>query len=640
MNEEPPPMPGFRTQPLWLAVVVALVVGQAGLALQLFGGRVGLHDSRPVVAGRHPLHFYHGTLGAETFRQRGASECFDPSFQAGYPKTPVFDGGCRPAELVLYLSGEGAGPGAYKFGLFLMCLAVPLVYVLAARGVGLSAAGACVAGVLGCGVWWSPPVRQLLDAGHLDFLLAGHAVLVYVAWLSRYHWEPGVTAWLILAVASAVGWFGHPVIWLGLAPVLGLYYLAVAPRHGLAWHLGLFGVTFFGLAPNIWWLLDWGKFWWLRQPSVDDIAPLPTWGAVLDSWAGHAKLLGPAPFGWPVVAAGLIGCVWLARLEKHRSGPLLLILTGCWAFFVARLGAVWSPLTNGEADRAAPLVVGLAVLPAAGWVTIWCKRTGLTRVVVLALVGGVVALGWGGHWAAAVRQYLGVRNEPLAVGLTRDQADLVRGLMERTTPEARILFEESPTGEPGWNWTALLPWLTNRAYIGGLDPDAKFEHAFCRLRGDTLNGRRLVDWSDAELEEFCRRYNVGWVVTRSQAARDRWQRTLFAREVRQYRDGGDVRLFELNRPRSFVLTGQATLQQADRRKIVLTDVVPADAPNPDGGPVPTKVVVLSLHHQAGLRASPGVLVVERDPDPYDPIPMVRLRVTGPLSRVVLSWENP
>jgi hypothetical protein len=85
--------------------------------------------------------------------------------------------------------------------------------------------------------------------------------------------------------------------------------------------------------------------------------------------------------------------------------------------------------------------------------------------------------------------------------------------------------------------------------------------------------------------------------------------------------------------------GSAKWEQADRKKVVLTDVVPADAPHPDGGPMPAKVVVLSLHHQPGLRVSPNIVAVERDPDAHDPIPMIRLRMTGPLSRIVISWEN-
>lgn len=630
---------GFRAKPIWLLAVFVLMYGQAGMASQLFGGLHGRDDDRPVVSGRHPLHFYHGKLGSETLHQRSGTACYDPNFQAGYPKTPVFDGGCRPVEVMFYFCGRDVGPAIYKAGLFWGCVLIPVGFVIAGRGAGLSLQGTCIAGTLGCAVWWSPTVREILNDGHIDFLIAGMAAIVYVSWLPRYHHDPGLISWFVLAFASLIGWFGHPVVWLGLAPILGLYYLAVAPRHGLAWHLGLYGVVLFGLLPNLNWLWDWSKFWWLRQPSVDEIAPLPTWGAIVDGWAGHAKLLGPAPFGWSLVALGFVGSLrWLRK--ESRCTAFVLLSTAIFAFLIARLGMVWSPLSNGEADRAAAIVLGLAVLPAADWIATWARKTGIETLIGLIALVALLAFGWGGSTLDSARQSIHLRIEPVAMGLNADQLRLVDGLKTQTTPEARILLEETPTGEDGWNWTALLPWLTQRAYIGGLDPDAKFEHAFCRLRGDMLNNRRLTEWTDGELEEFARRYNIGWILVRSSVAYDRWQRVPFAREIARYRDGGEVRLFELNRPRSFILTGSARWEYAGRRKIVLTDIEPVDAPNPDGGPIPAKVIVLSLHYQAGLRAGPGVLAVERDPDPYDPIPMLRLRLTGPLSRVVISWENP
>src|SRR5262249_48504647 len=101
-----PPTTGFRQQPAWLVAAAVGVVAQAGLALALFGpGRQwdAVTDDRPVLSGRHPLHQYHGSLGASAFRTSRSTTCYDPAFQAGYPKTPVFDGGSRPAELFALL---------------------------------------------------------------------------------------------------------------------------------------------------------------------------------------------------------------------------------------------------------------------------------------------------------------------------------------------------------------------------------------------------------------------------------------------------------------------------------------------------------------------------------------------------------
>ena len=84
-------------------------------------------------------------------------------------------------------------------------------------GLGCPRAGACLAGVAGCVVWWSPPVRAMLDAGDLDLLLAGLMALAFVGWLARYAGRPGAGELAAAGRGAAVvGWYAHPVVWLGL----------------------------------------------------------------------------------------------------------------------------------------------------------------------------------------------------------------------------------------------------------------------------------------------------------------------------------------------------------------------------------------------------------------------------------------
>ncbi|HVL14870.1 MAG TPA: hypothetical protein VM529_20030, partial [Gemmata sp.] len=294
-----PPNDGFRDRPLWLTGVAALVLAQAGLALALFGpgGWHAVTDERPILSGRHPLHLYHGFLGAATFHDRGTTTCYDPAFQAGYPKTPVFDGGSRPAELFLAIGGGRYRPGVYKFGLLALLSAVPVAFVLAARGAGVPAGGSVLAGAAGVFLAWSGPVRAMVAEGQLDLIAAGLAGLVFVPWLARFARTLGVDAWLVLALTALFGWYFHPLVWLGLTPIVFAYYLVFAPRHGPAWHLGLIGVTCAGVAPNVWWLADWGKYWWLRQPAEGDAVPLPGWRAILGNPADYPALFGSLPGG-------------------------------------------------------------------------------------------------------------------------------------------------------------------------------------------------------------------------------------------------------------------------------------------------------------------------------------------------------
>jgi hypothetical protein len=552
----------------------------------------------------------------------------------------VFDGGCRPAELFLALAGGWDRPAAYKVGLFGCLLLVPLAFVLAGRGAGLPAGAAVLAGAVGTVLGWSWPVRRLIEEGEFDFLMAGLGVIVFVCWLARYARWFGVDSWLVLAAVAAAGWYAHPVVWVGLGPVLVGYYLVVAPRQELAWHLGLLGITAAGLAPNLWWLTDWARYWWLRQPTPDDPLSLPGLHTILGSPGDYLTLAGYVPYGGLLLLGGVAGLVALWRAGCRGSAALLFVAS-LLTVAVARVLAAWTTIPTDAAERLAPLAAGFLALPAA--FGLW-KLFGRLQVAGFEIGLAVVALllfGWADGPDRPLAARLRLHNEPLLIGLSTDQQEVVTALSEHTTAEARILWDETTDHRPGWNWTALLPVFTGRAYLGGLDPDAGMEFSFCGLRDGKLNGRPLGTWTDPDLEKFCRWYNVGWVVCRSPAAEDRWGKVPGAKPVAHLKEGGRrVVIIALGRKRSFALSGAAKLEEAVPNRITLTDV----APDADGK------VDLSFHHCPGLRVYPSYIRIHRpedtqpdtapDPTSRDPMNHVRLRVPGPVPRVTLVWETP
>jgi hypothetical protein len=623
------PDDGFRRSPAWLVAAAAVVVAQAGLALALFGpGRSwdAVGDERPILSGKHPLHLYHGTLGASAFRHTRNAACYDPAFQAGYPKTPVFDGGSRPAELFALLGGSGYSPAAYKRGLFVFLLLIPVAFIAAARGAGVPPGAAVLAGCGGVLLGWSPAVRHMLVEGQLDLLAAGLAAAVFVPWLGKYARDPGAESWLVLAALAVVGWYAHPLVWLGLGPILFTFYLVFAPRHGPGWHLGLAGVVTVGLAPNAWWLVDWGKFWWLRQPSESDHIPLPAWRAILGEPADYAALCGGLPGGpaVPLIALGGIIFLWVTRRcsSAGLAAVALLITVG-----LARVAAAWPRMPADVPGRVAPLAAAFLV-PAAAFGT-WelLRRVNFANVGTVLAAGLLVVVAWADGPGDPLARGLGVHSDPLALGFTPEQQQLLTAIERHTTPDARILWDDAG----GWGGSPLLPIYTGRAYLGGLDTDSEIEHGYCSLSNQQLNGRRLSEWTDVELSEFCRWYNVGWVVCRGGRTAERWQRYPPARAVAQLTDGGHpVLLFALDRPRSFVLAGSATWASADARRIVLTDV----RPNAEG------VVDLSLHAFEGLKVFPSLVKMDAVKDASDPVGHIRLYAPGPIPRVTIVWERP
>jgi len=628
------PTDGFRDRPVWLLGVAALMLAQIGLGLALFCSHrswAAILDDRPIISGRHPLHEYHGTLGALSFRNRGVTTCYDPQFQAGYPKTPVFDGGSRPAELFLYLGGGTYRPAAYKLGLFTFLILIPVAFVSAARGAGLPAGAAILSGGVGILLGWSTTARQMIVEGQLDLLGAGLAGIVFVPWLARYAQTLGVDAWLFLAGTATIGWYFQPLIWVGLSPVILAYYVVFAPRHGPAWHLGLAGVTFVGVAPNAWWLSDWGKYWWLRQPIAGDHIPLPNWRAVLGSFADYPPLFEHLPGGMVLVFGGVVGLMLLWR-TRYKTASWLLLLAALFAVMMARVAGVWPAVPPAVPDRVMVLAAGFLVPPTvyALWVLLSRIRAAALATTVVLL--GLLVIGWVDGPGQPLAQTVGVATDPLLIGFTPEQQQLIALLNEQATAEARVLWDDTSNQWPGWNWSALLPLYTKCAFLGGLDPESGVEHSYCAMCSRQLTGRALSEWSDADLLSFCQWYNVGWVVARSPSAIERWGKLAQAKPIAQLtEDGQPVVFYSLDRPRSFILRGTATWESANTRRIILTNVVP------EGGEVH-----LSLHMLDGLRVSPSYVQVKKlqDPTCRDPVDNVKLEMPGPVPWLTLMWENP
>jgi len=282
------PLRTERTAASWLGTGLAgwlpllgLLAWHGWLTLTLFGAEnrwQQLLDNRPIVSGRHALHLYHATLGAQAQRERGSFCCFDPAFQAGYPKTAVFDAGARPAELFFLLTGKAPGSqeepllaAPYKIGLAICCLAAPLLLLAAVRGAGLSLGASTLALAAGILVCWGTPGRQLLEAGDLDLFLAGLATVAGAGMLIFFHRAPGFRSWLGIFAAGCLGWFTQPLLFLMLLPLALVYYTSVGCKHRLAWHVALLFALGGAFAVNCFWLLDWLAYWWIRSPLQGDV---------------------------------------------------------------------------------------------------------------------------------------------------------------------------------------------------------------------------------------------------------------------------------------------------------------------------------------------------------------------------------
>lgn len=632
-----PALAGHWPGIIWSTILLVLVGWQGWMTLGLFGSHhpwEKLLDAEPILSGDHPLHLYHGFLGASSLKERGSFCCYDPAFQAGYPKTPVFDSGSRPAELFLLLAGGAYRPAAYKIGVAAFCMLIPLLLAVGARGVGLDQPTTCLAVAMGLLVWWNSPCQSTLFAGGIDLLLASVAAMTQTGLLVRFDRRPSVGCWLGILITGGVGWFAQPLLFALLLPLFLTYYVSVGGRHHPVWHLALLAGLAGSVASNAFWLSDWISYWWIRGPLPLEVHLLPH-RTLQSLW--EAPLWGsPAERALAVALVGLAGGgVWLFNHRRQRQPARLFGIGLAMFLLLAVAGVAWEPLGRLGTFRLLGAALLFAVMPAAFLLVeagrLLAQWSGAAWRGAL-LMGGLLAV-LGVIFSEHVVSHAArcARSQPLEIGLGPEREALLTTLREQTTTEGRILWEDRPVMGQASRWTALLALRTGRAYLGGLDPSAGIEHAHSCFNDQVLAGRLITDWSDQDLEEFCRRYNIGWVVCWSRLAEQRFRAWSGARLAVTLHDGDGPRsLFVLQRRLSYALKdSQAQMLHADSQHITLGDVTP----NADGE------VILSLHYQTGMRVSPGRVQLERELDPYDPIPLVRLKLPGPVVRVTLTWEK-
>jgi hypothetical protein len=617
----------------WMLGAAALFAWQGWLTLGLFGDDpvVNLLNDQPIATGVHPQNLYLGYRRVRGIMADGRATVLDVSFQALYPNTPIFDGG-RVAELFLLLGGGTYQPAAYKIGFAALCLAVPFFLLLAGQALGLGNFTTLLATFIGQLAWWGPHGRTAIATSDCELYLASLAALAHVGLLIAFHRSASARGWLGLWLTAAIGWFLQPLLFPLALPVLLAYYLSVGTKHEfLTWHFALWFAEILAVVVNLPWLIDWFDSWWLRAalPTAPGLLEHRTLGTIWNApiWGGATDRL----LAVVLMASAALGVIILNQTQQRPAARLLGMGAG-GSLVLALLGISWEPLgAVGTASLYAP-ALWFACLPAVHawtWTTGRLWKRGRVGRALLGMVVAAVAACFVVHYDASRELCARCGHiESLEIGLGLEREAIARTLVEYTNTDARILWEDRSCSRQSSRWSALLPLMTKRSYVGGLDPDGFIEHSAISLMNQSLDRQPIAAWSDEELAEYCRRYNIRWIVAWTPEVIQRFEEWPAASKLKALEDDGAGWLFQIDRTPSFALKGKADLLYADGHSIMLGNVVPHNGE-----------VIVSLHYQAGMRASLDRVRVERADPGDDIIGFVRLRLNTEATCVILTWDR-
>jgi hypothetical protein len=622
----------------------------------------------PVIVVDHAIHEYHGSLGARFFRETGTTWGYDPYFMAGYPETPVWDSSSNPS-ILFDLIGGGGNYRAYKVGL-LMCSILLLVSIMAGAWVaGLGVAEIAVASTLAWLAFWIGFPISLWRSGLFAFITASAGIGLLLGLCARFDRNPTRVNWIGLTIVGAGLFFFHvmtPILTVG---GLLAFYATAGRRHGRRWHLAIFGASALAIAANLPWLVTLWKFRDLRIGTglfMTTDSPLYLLQYFLSATTdGRMALV--------LLVLGLPGLVvwWFGGRRSSASafgGSIVALLS------LATFGSLWAPTKTLEPLRFLVPLLFLLACPAAS--TVVSASRGIARLAGGGTRGRLAAcLAWSavlGGWCAVERPLFVScwaflkHDRPLVVGIKPEMRQLVEWLRKNTDLSARILFEDQLrllewTDAESVHWTPLLPDLLgadSRMFIGGLYQTAFIKHHGMAAFGDFQLGDRPIDeWVPPEVDEFCRTYNIGWVVCWSPLSKFWFDRYAMAKRVATLprystpdlrpsdnehervaiirKAGRDVALryileagrtyaiYRVERPRSYFLKGRGRIVTVGPNRLELADV------EPEGG-----AVVVSLHWIDTWRTEPP-LTLRPEPAPPDPVDFVRIETPGPVKKLVL-----
>jgi len=517
-------------------VAVALFVLLAACVVMsfVFFAPRDIMSDMPVYSDDYSLH-YSCALAARTF-WRGWGRCwgYDPHLLAGFPNCALANADNKAWEIVVIALGPLVGYGrAFKVYVLALLLFFPFVLYTAARNFNLSRGQA-----LGCAFLSFFLFYLSLPK---DFVLWGMTAYIVSCFFSVYVlslffrlmagvFSVGLYCWTIVCASLLL--LNHILSPMHIVLPAGLLYVLFARSNSKSSLLLITAIPCFVVAANLFWLVP--VFDFLNDKTTNPehyeftlqiknlFEPLNVYGAQRRGIPHSIPILNSTFIEVLLMVLGVFGFAhWWGNGQRRLAGALsagILLI-----FLVTFYGSHTVFFAQFQPQRFANALNALLLIPAGVGLAVCLNalfrgRSCFEYLMLSAVL--FVAL-----YQPAVRPFLTiVRNNiyRLDCALPPPAIDLVGFLAQHTTPDGRILIEDSesinksgdyePEAYYGTHLPGLLPAMLKREYLCGPRPMYPIKHSFASFTRGVLFDRPIADYSLHELRAAFDLFNVRWIV--------------------------------------------------------------------------------------------------------------------------------
>ena len=527
-----------------------------------------LFDNKVIVTDDYPYHYYQ-LLASKHYFPEMKTEAYDPFFLCGW----LFGINFFPMDMLLalisFLFFFIPTILVFKIYIYSINLLFPLVMYFAARNFNLTKTESAAISLLTVIAWrFDYLIYQMNSSGVFSFLFASYLCIFTISLFYKFLLANKRKYLVFGTLFCFLSILIHPYsIIILIVPLIVFTFLF--KKLALEKSEGLSSIPFLTvLMLAIIFLISF--LFILNRTTSLNFQPSP-----LHQSEGIKTILfelQARPLQTLIFFLGFFG-IFLWNKEKEIF--ILFLLTSIFYFVYSYFGSFIGAITYFQPQRVVVTLTLLLIIPSAKSIKYIAnkvkpkKRYAIIFIVLLLLFS----------FFKAPDLYFNIMNEEewvwnrrITTSIQQDVQDLISWIKGSTTPEARILIENSGY-KSGFQYSdghllAMFPYFTGREFVVLPMPYASLKKGFIPdFYEGALFNRNITDFSTTEFEKYFNLYNIKWIVVWSDESKGVFDNLQQVSKVKQI---GKFSVYETKIQPTFFLQGSGTIT-ADYNKITVTN---------------------------------------------------------------------